>query len=100
VSYERLAFTDFKVPLSRLEKAGDDQRDRMNNQVFKPKKEIEIEGARTRIAYLLPAGRSPLEVLRNYQDVVKESSGESYTLARRKNAVAIPSAPARAAAAK
>ena len=54
VSYERLAFTDFKVPLSRLEKAGDDQRDRMNNQVFKPKKEIEIEGARTRIAYLLP----------------------------------------------
>ena len=39
VSYERLAFTDFKVPLSRLEKAGDDQRDRMNNQVFKPKKE-------------------------------------------------------------
>jgi hypothetical protein len=40
VSYERLAFTDFKVPLSRLEKAGDDQRDRMNNQVFKPKEEI------------------------------------------------------------
>lgn len=76
VSYERLAFTDFKVPLSRLEKAGDDQRDRMNNQVFKPKEEIEIEGARTRIAYLLPAGRSPLEVLRNYQDVVKEAGGE------------------------
>jgi hypothetical protein len=56
VSHGRLAFTDFKVPLSKLEKAGDDDRDRMNNQVYKPAKELEIEGARTRIAYLLPAG--------------------------------------------
>jgi OmpA-OmpF porin, OOP family len=76
VSYERLAFTDFKVPLSKLERAGDSDRDRMNNQVYKPKKELEIEGARTRVAYLLPAGRSPLEVLRNYQDVVKAAGGE------------------------
>ncbi|WP_041357540.1 OmpA family protein [Nitrobacter hamburgensis] len=76
MSYEKLAFTDFKVPLSKLEKAGNDRRDRMNNQVFKPKEEIEIEGARTRIAYLLPAERSPLEVLRNYQDVVKAAGGE------------------------
>ena len=37
---------------------------------------LEIEDARTRIAYLLPAGRSPLEVLRNYQDVVKAAGGE------------------------
>lgn len=43
VSYERLAFTDFKVPLSKLEKGGDDQRDRMNNQVYKPKQELEVE---------------------------------------------------------
>lgn len=76
VSYERLAFTDFKVPLSKLEKGGDDQRDRMNNQVYKPKQELEVEGARTRIAYLLPAERSPLEVLRNYQDVVNAAGGE------------------------
>jgi OOP family OmpA-OmpF porin len=75
VSYERLAFTDFKVPLSKLEKAGD-TRDRMNNQVYKPAKELEVEGARTRIAYILPANRSPLEVLRNYQDVVKAAGGE------------------------
>lgn len=76
VSYERLAFTDFKVPLSKLERAGDSDRDRMNNQVYKPKKELEVEGARTRAAYLLPSGRSPLEVLRNYQDVVKAAGGE------------------------
>ena len=43
VSYERLAFTDFKVPLSKLERTGDSDRDRMNNQVYKPKKEIEVE---------------------------------------------------------
>ena len=74
VSYERLAFTDFKVPLSPLEAT--DGRDRMNNQLFLPKKAVEVEGARTRIAYLLPADRSPLEVLRNYEDVVKAAGGE------------------------
>jgi OOP family OmpA-OmpF porin len=62
VSYERLAFTDFTVPLSKLEKTGDSDRDRMNNQVYKPQKLLEVEGARTRITYLLPANRSPLEV--------------------------------------
>jgi outer membrane protein OmpA-like peptidoglycan-associated protein len=76
ISYERLAFTDFTIPLSKLEKTGDSDRDRMNNQVYKPNKLLEVEGARTRITYLLPANRSPLEVLRNYQDVVKAAGGE------------------------
>jgi OOP family OmpA-OmpF porin len=76
VSYERLAFTDLTIPLSKLEKAGESERDRMNNQIYKPKQALEVEGARTRIAYLLPANRSPLEVLRNYQDVVKSAGGE------------------------
>src|SRR5215813_8492556 len=74
VSYERLAFTDFKVPLSQLEPT--DKRDGMNNRLFLPKKEVELEGARTRIAYVIPADRSPLEVLRNYEDVVKAAGGE------------------------
>jgi len=74
VSHERLAYTDFKIPLSKLEAI--EGRDRMNNQRFQPKKELEVEGARTRIAYLLPADRSPLEVLRNYEDVVKAAGGE------------------------
>jgi outer membrane protein OmpA-like peptidoglycan-associated protein len=74
VSYERLAFTDFKLPLSKLEPV--DGLDRMNNHIFRPKQELEVEGARTRASYVLPAGRSPLEVLRNYQDVVKAAGGE------------------------
>ena len=60
VSYERLAFTDFKLPLSKLERVEGDARDRMNNRVYKPKQELEVECARTRIVYLMPAERSPL----------------------------------------
>jgi outer membrane protein OmpA-like peptidoglycan-associated protein len=77
VSYERQAFTDFKAPLSKLERDSDpDRRDRMNNVIFAPKKAVEVEGALTRIAYVLPADRSPLEVLRNYEDVLKAAGGE------------------------
>ena len=48
VSYERKAFTDFKVPLSGLQPT--DRRDGMNNRLFAPKKELELEGAKTRLA--------------------------------------------------
>jgi len=76
VSYERVAFTDFKVPLSRLEPVDPDKRsDSSNNVVHLPKQEKELEGALTRLAYLLPAERSPLEVLRNYQDEVEAAGG-------------------------
>jgi OmpA-OmpF porin, OOP family len=74
VSYERESFTDFKVPLSTLELT--DRHDGMNNKLYLPKKEMELEGAKTRLAYLIPAERSPLEVLRNYEDVVKATGGE------------------------
>ncbi|UVK40520.1 OmpA family protein [Mesorhizobium sp. AR10] len=77
VSYEKFAYTDFSVPLSPLKPSADaDARDTMNNRVFAPDKKAEIEGALTRIAYVLPAERSPLEVLRNYQDVVEAAGGE------------------------
>lgn len=74
VSYARDSFTDFKVPLSPLEAT--DRRDGMNNKVYLPKKEMELEGAKTRLAYLIPAERSPLEVLRNYEDAVKAAGGQ------------------------
>lgn len=76
VSYERVAFTDFRVPLSRLEPVEPDtRRDQSNNVVHLPKQEKELEGARTRLVYLLPAERSPLEVLRNYQDEIEAAGG-------------------------
>ena len=74
VSYAHESFTDFKVPLSPLEPT--DRRDGMNNRIFSPKKETELEGAKTRLAYVIPADRSPLEVLRNYEDVVKAAGGQ------------------------
>ena len=49
---------------------------------------MEVEGALTRIAYVLPPERSPLEVLRNYQDVVKEAGGEVLFECKEKNAAA------------
>ena len=73
VSYSKVAFTDFKVPLSKLEVT--DRRDTMNNRVFAPKQEQELEGPLTRIAYLAPPDRSPLEVLRNYQDEIEAAGG-------------------------
>lgn len=77
VSYEKLAYTDFSLPLSPLKQSEDpDAFDKNNNRVFAPEKKIEAEGALTRIAYVLPAERSPLEVLRNYQDVVEQAGGE------------------------
>ncbi len=74
VSYQRETFTDFKVPLSSLELT--ERRDGMNNRLHLPKKELELEGAKTRLAYLVPAERSPLEVLRNYEDVVQAAGGQ------------------------
>src|SRR3954469_6899199 len=77
VSYEKFAYTDFTVPLSPLKPSADPEaRDTMNNRVFARDKKAEVEGALTRIAYVLPAERSPLEVLRNYQDVIAAAGGE------------------------
>lgn len=77
VSYEKLAYTDFEAPLSPLKPSADESAvDSMNNRVYVPEQSVELEGALTRIAYVLPAERSPLEVLRNYQDVIEGEGGE------------------------
>jgi outer membrane protein OmpA-like peptidoglycan-associated protein len=75
VGYERQQFTDFNLPLSTLEKT--DKVDASNNNVFAPKASRDVEGELTRLVYLLPENRSPLEVLRNYQDAVSKAGGET-----------------------
>ncbi|NVO16481.1 MAG: DUF4892 domain-containing protein [Rhodoplanes sp.] len=74
VGYEHQQFTDFNLPLSILEKT--DRLDASNNYVFAPKTSRDLEGQLTRLVYLLPESRSPLEVLRNYQDAVTKAGGE------------------------
>jgi outer membrane protein OmpA-like peptidoglycan-associated protein len=77
VYYEKQDYTDFAAPLSELKRHPDpDKRDQNNNVVYQPEKEVELEGTLTRLFYVLPADRSPLEVLRNYQDVIEEGGGE------------------------
>jgi outer membrane protein OmpA-like peptidoglycan-associated protein len=77
VYHDKLDYTDFTAPLSPLKRDADpDKRDQNNNVVFRPEKEIELEGTLTRLVYVLPEGRSPLEVLRNYQDVIEAAGGE------------------------
>lgn len=53
-----------------------DARDVNNNVVFAPEKKLDVEGALTRITYVIPGERSPLEVLRNYQDEITAAKGE------------------------
>jgi OmpA-OmpF porin, OOP family len=75
VAYEQQSFSEFTFPLSRLEPVPN-KFDSHNNQIFEPKQKKTIEGAYTRLVYLLPANRSPLEVLRNYQDEIKNKGGK------------------------
>ncbi len=77
VSYEKFSFTDFSVPLAPLKASENtEERDSMNNSVFAPEKKLDVEGALTRITYVTPAERSPLEVLRNYEDEITAAKGE------------------------
>lgn len=74
VFHQKLDYTDFSAPLSQLERV-EGQSDHKNNAVFRPKEALELEGSLTRLVYVLPPQRSPLEVLRNYQDVIEEAGG-------------------------
>ncbi|MBA8877542.1 OmpA family protein [Phyllobacterium myrsinacearum] len=77
VSYEKFSYTDFSIPLAPLKASENtDARDVNNNIVFTPEKKLDVEGALTRITYVIPAERSPLEVLRNYEDEVAAAKGE------------------------
>ena len=74
VSYVYKAFDEFTLPLSELAPVKD-KTDIHNNQYYEPKKKKVLEGAYTRLVYLEPGGRSPLEVLRNYQEEIKRNGG-------------------------
>lgn len=76
VSFEQRAFDELTLPLSALERAEPQRQDRMNNHVFVPKEKKDLEGRYTRLVYVNPAGRSSLEVLRNYQDEIQAQGGE------------------------
>ncbi|MDP3479391.1 MAG: DUF4892 domain-containing protein [Desulfoprunum sp.] len=76
LSYEHKDYNDFTFPLSALERL-EEKRDIHNNHAYGPKKKKELEGAFTRLVYLLPENVSPLEVIRNYQQDMQDKGGET-----------------------
>ena len=77
VNDETKAYDELTVPLSTLKLTEDEEdRDAYNNRVVKADNTLQLEGAYTRLIYIVPEGRSPLEVMRNYQQEIKSSGGE------------------------
>ncbi|HAO34401.1 MAG TPA: DUF4892 domain-containing protein [Candidatus Competibacter sp.] len=74
VGYDVKRFDEFALPLSPLEFV-EGRKDSHNNRFHAPKTFKSLEGERTRLVYLIPAERSPVEVLRNYQEEIKNKGG-------------------------
>ncbi|MCK9296066.1 MAG: OmpA family protein [Desulfobulbaceae bacterium] len=75
ISFEQRSFDAFQLPLARLAQVPG-RKDNHNNHYFEPGEKKSLEGSRTRLVYLLPEKRTPLEVLRNYQQEIKEQGGD------------------------
>jgi outer membrane protein OmpA-like peptidoglycan-associated protein len=77
VSYDDKAFEEYLLPTAPLRMDPDRQRrDGHNNHWFAPAQALPLEGRRVRLVYLIPEGRSPLEVVRNYRDEVESRGGQ------------------------
>ena len=77
VSYDRRSYGELSIPLTALKASDDPQaRDGSNNRVYRPAQTAQAAGTVTRLAYVLPPDRSPLEVLRNYQDTIVAQGGQ------------------------
>lgn len=77
VSYDHRAFDAINFPGSVLVMSDPDERDQQNNRIFRAKRVIAAEGEYTRLLYVAPEDRSPLEVVRNYVDLVKGAGGKA-----------------------
>jgi len=76
VDYMQKAFDEFALPMSALIHMPG-RIDGMNNQFYAPERSKALEGRKTRIVYVAPAGRSPLEVIGNYQDEIAGKGGKT-----------------------
>jgi OOP family OmpA-OmpF porin len=78
VEQQAKAYDEITLPLAALTPDPDDaRRDDMNNRLMQTTSSLTLEGKLTRTVYVLPAGRSALEVLRNYQQAIPEKGGQS-----------------------
>lgn len=78
VSFEQREYARLSIPLSALKPSVDSSEyDSHNNRVHRPENSETLEGKVTRVVYVLPAQRSPLEVVRNYEDEIAALGGET-----------------------
>lgn len=76
VGYEQRRFDAIAFPASKLlVDASGAARDAKNNRIAAAKRTVTAEGPYTRLVYVAPEDRSPLEVMRNYIDEIKASGG-------------------------
>lgn len=66
-------FAEISLPTAVLEKT--DKMDSHNNYLSLPKTKLDLEGKLTRTIYVLPTDRTPLEVIRNYQEELAAKGG-------------------------
>lgn len=76
VSYEHKAFDAIAFPASKLEGSDPAQYDSRNNAIREAKRTVTAEGEYTRLVYVAPEERSPLEVIRGYIDAIKADGGK------------------------
>ncbi|MBK5965732.1 flagellar motor protein MotB [Thiocystis minor] len=77
VAHDGKAFDEFVLPTGPLKEDTDkERRDQHNNHWFAPEQSLALEGRTTRLVYVVPAGRSPLEIVRNYQDEIEALGGQ------------------------
>jgi outer membrane protein OmpA-like peptidoglycan-associated protein len=77
VEQQAKAYDELVLPTAALTPDPDDEkRDGMNNRLMRSASQLALEGKLTRTVYVLPAGRSSLEVLRNYQQLIQDKGGQ------------------------
>lgn len=74
VDYAQRAFEEFELPTAGLKQVPG-KKDARNNDVFAPASAEVLQGRLTRIVYVAPANRSPLEVISNYQEEIVAKGG-------------------------
>ncbi len=75
VDYAQKAFDELELPLGPLKEVPG-KRDANSNILYAPEHAKAVEGRLTRIVYVAPAGRSPLEVMSNYQEEIAGKGGQ------------------------
>lgn len=74
IDHIQSSFDTFSLPTGSLKNT--DKIDKNNNSVALPTQKIDAEGKLDRYIYVTPANRSPLEVIRNYEEELSANGGK------------------------